>query len=161
MPKIDRRNFLAIVPLLVSSTMALAKQSRVYVVNGEVDAKNYKGFEQFLFNSMDSVIGLKVNFLLNAAYQDGRMSANENNGQFVAYLAGPNSTSEVVATEGFQYLHGAYEFDGFFIVKSGGMHQGVISLYLQKTDEATIRLSSARLVDIQADRLDPRYKKKS
>lgn len=156
----NRRNFLAAALAMMSSTIAQAKQSKIYVVNGEVDAKTYKAFEQFLFSSMDNVIGLKINFPANENAKDGEMSASQNDGQFVAYLDGPNSASEVVAVEGFQFLHGDFVFDGFFLVKSGGMHQGVISLSLQKTDEAVVRLSVARLVNIQANRLQPNYKKK-
>lgn len=161
--KMMRRMFsFTIFATLLSSylNVANAGQSKIYVVNGDITNQEYKGFEQFLFNSLDTVIGLKISFTLNTDYKVGELSADANNGQFVAYLTGPNNESEIVATEGYQYLHGDYVFDGFFIVKSGGMHQGVISLYLQKTDEAQVRLSRAKLVDIRAERLNAKYKKK-
>ena len=39
-----------------------ARQIKIYTVNGEITKSDYKGFEQFLINSLDSVIGLKVYF---------------------------------------------------------------------------------------------------
>ena len=137
-----------------------ARQIKIYTVNGEITKSDYKGFEQFLINSLDSVIGLKVYFLADSSDVQGELSVGANNGQFVAYINGDVAESEIVATEGFQFLHGDYVFDGFFIVKSGGMHQGIISLYLQKTDEAQVRLSAAKIIDVQAGRLNAKYQKK-
>lgn len=159
---ITRRGILGLsIACLLSSKVANAGQSKVYLVNGFISASNYKGFEQFLFNSMDTIIGLKVDFSANENASEGEVSANATDNQFVAYLFVPNAESEIVATENFQYLHGNFVIDGFFVVKSGGMHQGTISLYLQKTDEAQVRLSSAKIVEIQANRLDSKYKKKN
>ncbi len=159
---ITRRGILGgSIACLLSNKVANAGQSKVYLVSGSITASNYKGFEQFLFNSMDTIIGLKVDFAANENASDGEVSANATDNQFVAYLSVSNAESEIVATENFQYLHGDFVIDGFFVVKSGGMHQGTISLYLQKTDEAQVRLSSAKIVEIQASRLDSKYKKKN
>ncbi len=158
--RLHRRAFMAVAFLPALVNQAEAGQAKIYVVNGEISKLDYKGFEQFLLNSLDTVIGLKINVASSPDYNEGELSADTNNGQFVAYIAGPNNESEVVATDGFQYLHGDYVFDGFFVVKSGGMHQGVISLSLQKTDEAQVRLSRAKIVDIQANHLNAKYKKK-
>jgi hypothetical protein len=157
---LSRRTFLASSPFFYSVSIAHARQSKIYSVAGEITAASYKGFEQFLFNSLDTVIGLKVSFNGNEDANVGDVSAGANDGQFVAYLQGPGGESEIVAREGFQYLHGDYVFDGFFVVKSGGMHQGIISLFLDRTDEAQVRLSNARIVEIDARRLDPKFKKK-
>jgi hypothetical protein len=156
----SRRTFLISSPFVFSVSAAYARQSKIYSVTGEISAAGYKGFEQFLFNSLDTVIGLKVSFAAKENAGVGEVSASANERQFVAYLSGPGGESEIVANEGYQYLHGDYVFDGFFVVKSGGMHQGIISLFLDRTDEAQIRLSNAKIVEIDAKRLDPKFKKK-
>jgi hypothetical protein len=159
---ISRRGFLGLtIACMLAADVASAGQAKVYLVNGPITTSNYKGFEQFLFNSMDTIIGLKVDFSANENASEGEVFADATDNQFVAYLIGANRESEIVATENFQYLHGNFVVDGFFVVKSGGMHQGVVSLYLQKTDEAQVRLSSAKILQIQADRLDPKHKKKN
>jgi hypothetical protein len=158
---ISRRILLVCWPFFFSGSVAHARQKKIYSVTGEITAAGFKGFEQFLFNSLDAVIGLKIAFAANEDANAGDLSASQKNGQFVAYLSGPGGESEIVATEGFQYLHGDYVFDGFFVVKSGGMHQGIISLYLARTDEAQVRLSSARIVELDAKRLDSKFKKKN
>jgi hypothetical protein len=138
---------------------AHAGQKKIYNVSGDITPSSYKGFEQFLLNSLDTIVGLKVSFPANE-YTPGVVVAGANDGQFVAYFSGAGE-SEIVAVEGFQFLHGAYVFDGFFVVKSGGVHQGTVSLSLQKTDEAQVRLSNAAIIDIRAERLNSKYKKKN
>ena len=158
---LSRRAFLVSIPFVLSVSAAHARQNKIYSVTGEITAAGYKGFEQFLFNSLDTVIGLKVWFAANENADAGDVSATANDGQFVAYLSGPGGKSEIVAREGFQYLHGDYVFDGFFVVKSGGMHLGIISLFLDRTDEAQVRLSNARIVEIDSKRLSSKFKKKT
>lgn len=140
---------LGCLPLLAASAFPSEAKSKVFRVNGAVTPKNFKGLEAFLLNSMDTVIGLRIRF---EASEDP-VSASLSDGKFVAYLSGEDAQSEIVANKGFVSQHGGYDFDGFFVVKSGGMHQGIISLFLDAAADATVLLSGAKIIDVDINRL--------
>ena len=156
---LDRRALLGTMLLTTVGTPALAARPPILRVNGEVTAETYKGLEAFLFNSLDTIVGLKVSFPQDSSTDAGALSVSAEEGKFVAYVGGPDSESEMVANEGFSFQHGSYIFDGFFVVKSGGMHQGIVSLFLDKTEEAAVLLSGVRVKDIWIGRLDPTIRK--
>lgn len=43
----------------------------------------------------------------------------------------------------YSFLHGSYIVKGYFIVRSGGMHQGVSSVAFERVDDATVLLNPA------------------
>ncbi len=86
---------------------------------------------------LDKVIGLKIGV---EGLGEKTISVTAYSGQFVVYRLA-NTQSEIVATAGFSWQHGSYIFDGFFIVKSGGIHQGVVSYGLEPVNEAIVRLN--------------------
>lgn len=43
----------------------------------------------------------------------------------------------------YSYQHGTYVIDGYFIARSGGIHQGVSSLYFERVDDAQVLLNPA------------------
>ena len=156
---LDRRTLLGTVLLTSVGTPALAARAPILRVNGEVTAATYKGLEAFLFNSLDMLVGLKVSFPQGESTDVGELNVSAEDDKFVAYLAGPESESEMVANKGFSFQHGSYVFDGFFVVKSGGMHQGIVSLFLDQAEESAVLLSGVRVRDIQIGRLDPTIRK--
>ncbi|SKA05149.1 hypothetical protein [Consotaella salsifontis] len=151
---LDRRRFLGSLAASCISSVALAQQQRVLRVNGEVTGRNYLGLEAFLFNSIDTVIGLKLRFHQNEDAGKGDVSASVDDGLFVAYLVG-GGESEVTARQGFAEDRIYYAFDGFFVVKDAGMHQGITSLFLEKAEAASVLLSGRKVKDIDIDRLNP------
>ncbi len=156
---LDRRAVSISIGFAMMCGPALTAQKTIYRVNGTVTRRNFGGLESFLFNSLDTVIGLKIEFDANDTHQSGAILASAENSQFVAYRAGSGQESEIVAVEGFSFQHGSYVFDGFFVVKSGGMHQGVVSLFLDRTDEASVLLSRAAIKDIEVNRLKASIRK--
>jgi len=111
---------------------------------GQVTETNYQAFEDFIAEHLDKVIGLKLS--IERTIDDRRhLKASDSQfdaktRQFVLYRT-PDTTVEIVSTGGYTFQHGSYVFDGFYIVKSGGMHQGVVSYGPVSTDEAQVRLS--------------------
>ena len=157
----DRRQVLkAIAAIGIAFPIAArAEQVQVLRVNGVLNARTYRGFEAFLFNSLDTVVGLKISVDIAEGSADGTVSAGvSSDGQFVAYLVG-GKDSEIVGQAGFTQSRGSVLFDGFFIVKSGGMHQGIESLFLEKADDASVLLSSRPVKDIEIARLDPKIRR--
>jgi hypothetical protein len=52
-----------------------------------------------------------------------------------------NSTDEFLFPKGSYYmLHGSYIIRGYFIARSGGVHQGVVSNAFEKVDDAQVML---------------------
>ena len=43
----------------------------------------------------------------------------------------------------FTLQHGEYIVDGYFIPRSGGVHQGVVSMYFEKIDDTKVVLNPA------------------
>jgi hypothetical protein len=113
--------------MLLSLASAAAAQREIVVLKGKITAKNYFAFERFVTGSLDKVVGLKVQ--VDKSPEGAKLSAEaDKDGQFVIYMPrGEHVRVEIVANEGHRYEHGAYVFDGFFLVKSGGVHQGIRS----------------------------------
>ena len=156
---LNRRALLGTFALAVVSPPVVAASEPILRVSGAVTSESYPGLETFLFNSLDGIVGLKVSFDQAETGDAGALNAAAEGVMFVAYLAGPDSRSEIVANEGFHFLHGSYVFDGFYLVKSGGMRQGIVSLSLEQVEESAVLLSGRDVKDIRIDRLDPDVKR--
>ncbi|KQT71570.1 hypothetical protein ASG54_18910 [Aureimonas sp. Leaf460] len=132
---------------------------QVLRVEGVLDAQTYRGFEAFLFNSMDRVVGLDIRVEIAEDTGPGSIEAGVSpDGKFVAYLV-DGKDSEIVAQEGFVRSRGSVIFDGYFVVKSGGLHQGIESLFLDKIEEASVLLSKQPIKTIEIARLNPKIRK--
>jgi len=57
---------------------------------------------------------------------------------------------ELNVDQGATWLHGSIVFDGFYLIKYGGTHQGILSFGLKQVDEATVILNPAIQVVDQA-----------
>lgn len=139
---------------LVLSGAAYAASPAIDRVNGEVSAANFPKLTAFLQEAFDKVVGLKVSFPANDVYQDGVLfSAPEEDGLFSAYVPGPDMDTALAATGGYGLMQGGYVFDGFFLVKYGGLNQGITSISLVPVDEATVYLSGAEIKEHELNTL--------
>ena len=134
---LTRRSFVAGLPLtgvaVASAGAAFARQARVVRVSGEVTDASYRPLAALLLDSFDKVVGLDVSFKANDVYADGRLSAYEEGGLFIAYVPGPDNDSQISAAKGYALKNGVYVFDGFYKVVYGGMGQGIQAISLEKT----------------------------
>jgi hypothetical protein len=131
---------IAIVSILgfafVSIDLARAVERKIPQLSGTLTESTYPEFEKFIDDHVNKVVGLKIT-VERSASDAAPLQADADNGQLVVYL---NSTpdepseSEIVAGNGFSLHDGSFVLDGLFMVKNGGMHQGVISYSLRKTD---------------------------
>jgi hypothetical protein len=139
------RGLLVACLVILSVASAGAAQREIVILKGKITPKNYFAFEQFVSGSLDRVIGLKVQ--VDKSPEGAKLSAEaDKDGQFVIFMPrGGRTRAEIVANEGHRYEHGAYVFDGFFLVKSGGFFQGIRSYALEPVDEAKVRLSPVKL----------------
>ena len=131
------------------SPVAQAKQ--IKQLTGQVDKGSYYRFLQEVAKSSDSVIGVKVNIV--ASGKDDVYLAAEDATGFVVSTTGDRYPGYEAVIHSARYEHGDYIVDGFFLVKSGGTHQGITSYGLSPVNEAQIRLSSAiKIKEIKIDR---------
>ncbi len=144
---INRRVLIGGSIVMVAQTAVAQSRPRISVLSGSVTVRNYVKLESFLSRNLDKIVGLKIYF--DSASHPAPLVAGVSEKRFVAYKRIPETTSEIVASDGFYWLHGGYQFDGYFVVKSGGMHQGVISYGLQKVPEDRVILSNPDLRPVQ------------
>lgn len=140
-----RRPIATIVSILgfafASINLAQAVERKIPQLWGTLTESTYPEFEKFVDDHVNKVIGLKIT-VERSASDAAPLQASADNGQLIVYL---NSTpdepseSEIVAGNGFSSHNGSYVLDGLFIVKNSGMHQGVISYSLKKTDESAAK----------------------
>jgi hypothetical protein len=150
-----RHPIIAIVSILgfafVSIDQAQAVERKIPQLSGTLTESTYPEFEKFIDDHVNKVVALKIT-VERSVSDTAPLQADADNGQLVVYL---NSTpdepseSEIVAGSGFSSHNGSYVLDGLFTVKNGGMHQGVISYSLKKTDgsaaDPSIKLEQIQL----------------
>lgn len=125
-----------------------AQQRKVVRLRGEVGPVNAVRALDRLATFDDQVVGLRVRF--RSGEENGprrrRYSADLYEGdRLLIYATRPDQTGwELLVPKGsFGLDHGDYAVDGFFVVKTAGPHQGVLSLSLWPVDEGAVRLSAA------------------
>lgn len=140
--------------LTVTSNPALAQsQSVVPVFTGEVTYENSERFTVALANRVDTIVGVQVTVdPTNASSPDGYLvdGISDSGGVYISRTEGRMGGIQINARDAY-WRHGSYVIDGFYVVKYGGMGQGIMGYQLQPVDEAAVRLSPARLVEVDAD----------
>lgn len=137
------RRFLIAGVAALAATPAIAQSLTVTRLTGEVTSANFTAFCGLVADAVDKVIGLKVQ--IDSPLPDPQDTELLDGG--AAYLF-DGEEIELNADKGVIWLHGSIVFDGFYLIKYGGMHQGILSFGLQQVDEATVILNPAiRVVD--------------
>lgn len=139
--------------LSLASPAASQSQSLVPVFTGKVTYENSERFAVALANRVDSIVGLQVTVdpaddRSQSGYLVNRLS--DAGGVYISRTEGRMGGIQINAPDAY-WRHGSYVIDGFYVVKYSGMGQGIMGYRLQPVDEAVVRLSPARLVEIDAD----------
>lgn len=138
----NRRSLLAGLSVMAAAP-ALAQTSTITRLTGQVTSANFANFCGLVSDAVDKVIGLKVH--IDSPLPDPQDTKLLDEGG--AYLF-DGEAIELNADKGAIWLHGSIVFDGFYLIKYGGMHQGIMSVGLQQVDEATVILNPAiRVID--------------
>jgi hypothetical protein len=137
--------------LMLGDGAIVAAPPTIISVEGYLNEKNVDQLWNLIIDNLDHIVGLKIEVTdtgnntgpsrpLNAIGEGskfgegGTLAIWKRDGDF-----------EIVVKDGYQYGHGNYIIDGYFLVKSGGIHQGVVSCGLIPVDEARVVLSGARV----------------
>jgi hypothetical protein len=146
----NRRTILTAACLLLCSA-AIAGESPVYRVTGDISERNIRGLEAFLANSVGEVFALKI----KVPKSDGNLTTALEDGKLAIFRAGSKAEFEIVASEGFETSGADYVFDGFYQVELGGMHQGKIPLVISPDKAANALAADFKIQNLSAGRLNP------
>ncbi|MGY8666717.1 hypothetical protein Q3C01_30785 [Bradyrhizobium sp. UFLA05-109] len=139
---------IALILAFATANPAQAVERKIPQLLGMLTESTYPEFEQFVDDHVNKVIALKIT-IERSSSDAAPLQASADDGQLVVYLKStPDepSESEIVAGKDFSYRNGSYLLDGLFIVKNGGMHQGVVSYSLRKTKpDPSIKLEQIEL----------------
>lgn len=105
-------------------------------LSGEVDAAHADAFLAKVADHLDGIVGVQV-WIEPTEEGDATYQVGQDDERLVV----SNETYELLAPKGaWRWEHGRYVVDGFFLVKNGGVHQGVSSLGLEPMSESAVRL---------------------
>jgi hypothetical protein len=130
----NRRTIVFGLPLIGAAPLRFAAGQNVREVSGALTNDNYGGFEAFLLDSLESIVGLKIDVAVNDQDTDGDLSAYERDNQFTVYRPGPDQDAELVFNDGYELSGSNCRIDGFFSVSAAGMQGGVTTLLLASDD---------------------------
>lgn len=126
---------------------AAAREAVIPKFVGRVTPDNATRFLEGVVGRTDKIVGLQVHIQPGGdkTFAEDRYLAEANDVLFSM------SKSDSLDGEGLEmvapaaeavWLHGDYALDGFYLVKSGGVHQGITSIGLERVDEAAVLLST-------------------
>lgn len=127
----------------------LARRQTLVIYTGTVDAGSAERLLDLIGDSTDKIIGLKL-IVERSKESDERYFTNLHEGRLNITegdpLAGPR---ELIVNGGIGTTWDMWTVDGFYLIKSGGMHAaGALSYGAVPVDEADIRLNAnTRLVE--------------
>lgn len=125
-------------------------------LEGTVTLENFDRIREIIVDECNDVIGLSLHFEVSPEDDttNPRIVVSEDANRLVVYRT-PDTEAEFVINGEIRWEHGAWIADGFYLVKPGGLHQGVASFGLIAIDEAALRLNLAvRIVRVNVNRLD-------
>lgn len=127
-----------------SSSAAAQRMIDIPVYEGTVTPQNGERLTEMIGDNLDQVIGLRLAVEPTA---DGSspfsVSATSDSEQYLllSVYRPDEGGREILVNGEYRWEHGMWIVDGFFLVRSGGMHQGVLSYGLMPTDAAAVRLN--------------------
>lgn len=132
-------------------------QSQVYipVLTGDLTFDNSRQFNLAIANRVDTIVGVKV----SVDPTDDRTPAGylvdqigDEGGVYISRTDAEGGGIQINAPSAY-WRQGSYIIDGFFVVKYGGMGQGIMGYQLKPVDDAAVLLSPAQRQMVDVDHL--------
>jgi hypothetical protein len=125
-----------IAALLVLSTLpASAKPVSIEFLNGPLDPRTIGRLSGLACRNYDKIVHVDIAVDWPAATADAEKSGFER-------LVFWTDDAEYLFPKGsYFFLHGDWIVKGYFIVRSGGVHQGMVSNAFEKVDDAAVMLN--------------------
>jgi hypothetical protein len=110
----------------------MARTIEIEFLTGEIDPKSVKDLGGLACRNYDHIVHLNISV-------DWLPDKTEQETIDDKRLIFWNSEAEYLFPNGsYNWLHGEYLINGYFIPRSGGMHQGITSIYFEKIDEVPV-----------------------
>jgi hypothetical protein len=122
---------------IATLTPAQAKTITVEYLQGNIDPKNVSQLGDLACRAMDKIIHLKI----TVDWPDGKRDQETSDYQRLVFW--DDSAEYLFPKDTYVWMHGSYYINGYFIPRTGGMHQGVISNAFEKVDDASVLLNPA------------------
>jgi hypothetical protein len=127
-------------------------------ISGELTTANFDRFSEIIFDELDSVVGLDLYVTRDddSGYKSGELRSSVEDGTLTVCKADDDGGAEILVNGNLSAQLAMWRANGFFLVKSGGMNQGIVSAGLSPVDEAIVRLNSGlQIVRVRlSDRVD-------
>ena len=121
--------------ILILGHMAPASALVIEFLQADIDPSTVKWLNGLSCRNYDHIVHLDLSVSWPASDADVETTDDER-------LIFWNKSAEYLFPKGsFFLLHGSYIIKGYFIARSGGMHQGIISNAFEKIDDAQVMLS--------------------
>ncbi len=145
--------------LCLSSPAYAQSQTTVPLVTGEVTLANATRFTAAIANRVDTVVGLQITVSPADDLDHGFLVDEASEGAYISKTEPQRGGVQINAPSAY-WRHGSWVIDGFYVVKYGGMGQGIMGYSLTPTDEGAVRLSGVpiREVDVNDLPLEPRLR---
>ncbi len=122
-------------PKIIPSTSKSAKTIKIELLQGKIDPQTVGALSGISCRNEDHIVHLDI----SVDWLGGSMETESSGYERLIFW---NKKEEYLFPKGsYFYLHGSYIIKGYFIARSGGMHQGIISNAFEKVDDATIMLN--------------------
>jgi hypothetical protein len=119
----------------VTSSSLTARTIDIELLTGEIDQKSVEDLGGLACRKYDHIVHLQISV-------DWPSDKTEQETTEDKRLVFWNSEAEYLFPNGsYTWLHGQYVINGYFIPRSGGMHQGIISIYFEKIDDVPVLLN--------------------
>jgi hypothetical protein len=135
----DRRTLLVGLGAAVAAP-ATAQTRTIIRYVGMVTNANFPTFLGLLADSVDTVVGMRVS--VDPQPEPRSVELGEDGS---AHLY--DGEIEMNVRAGAHWAHGSIVLDGYWLVKYGGMYQGVLAFGLEQVDEAMIALNAGIRVE--------------
>jgi hypothetical protein len=132
-------SLLCIVALLgiysVGASYLVARTIDIEFLEDQIDQQNIENLGGLACRNYDHIVHLKISV---SWPEDAREQETTDYKRLVFW----NHKAEYLFPDGsYSWLHGEYIINGYFIPRSGGIHQGIISVAFEKIDDAQVLLN--------------------
>lgn len=130
----DRRTLIAALAAAAATPVVAQTRTLIRYV-GMVSAANFPDFLGLVADSTDAVIGLRVSI---DPQREPRAAQLDPDGSAHLY----DGETEITVLTGAHWAHGGIVLNGFWLVRYGGMYQGVMTFQLEQVPDAMIALNA-------------------
>ncbi len=148
---------LALIPMAAAvvppDAIAATPKRTVPRLVGAVTAGNADRYTTFISDRLDQVVALRLRVTPGTVpdFKASNYLAEVSGDLFMVFKrsSATDGGIEVVLPKGeARLVGGAYVIDGFFVVRSGGMHQGTLSYGLERIDARIATAGGAAVKDV-------------